>query len=284
MRVEDQSITGEDFPLAALDWPESLKELISILDRFEGTLPESWAEHAPHRVRVAVAGNYNTQFVSRALRAMLAARGVTAKVHEVPFDQWDFQLRNPESDLHGFRAEVLLLLITVRGRDEHLTERVQAAVDAAKGSGIRHVAPVWCEPVSGQKSLEAVRQRNGDLPWFAERWWSSAKLPFHPDHTASVSRYLAGVVRVCVSPRIKLIATDLDGVLWGGVVGEAGADGVDLDSASFQILQKFLRNLRGRGLLLVLRRISQRNYHEGCSGRQRASSTRRDGLWDSTQR
>ena len=35
---------------------------------------------------------------------------------------------------------------------------------------------------------------------------------------------------------------------------------------------------------LVLRRISQRNYHEGCSGRQRASSTRRDGLWDSTQR
>ena len=36
--------------------------------------------------------------------------------------------------------------------------------------------------------------------------------------------------------------------------------------------------------LLVLRRISQRNYHEGCSGRQRASSTRRDGLWDSTQR
>ena len=36
--------------------------------------------------------------------------------------------------------------------------------------------------------------------------------------------------------------------------------------------------------LLVLRRISQRNYHEGCSGRQRTSSTRRDGLWDSTQR
>ena len=49
-------------------------------------------------------------------------------------------------------------------------------------------------------------------------------------------------------------------------------------------LRTFVMAAVANGLRLVLRRISQRNYHEGCSGRQRASSTRRDGLWDSTQR
>jgi FkbH-like protein len=54
----------------------------------------------------------------------------------------------------------------------------------------------------------------------------------------------------------KVIAVDCDHTLWGGVLGEGGLDGIQLGSdgagRSFQLFQRYLKQLKERGLLLAV--------------------------------
>ena len=58
-----------------------------------------------------------------------------------------------------------------------------------------------------------------------------------------------------LSPK-KVVAVDLDGTLWDGVVGEDGADAVRPDAA----FQAKLKELKGRGVLLVA--LSKNNFED----------------------
>ncbi len=67
------------------------------------------------------------------------------------------------------------------------------------------------------------------------------------------------LVRQIVATRrspAKVIAVDCDHTLWGGVLGEVGLDGIQIGSdgagRSFQLFQRFLKQLKDRGLLLVV--------------------------------
>ncbi|KAB8331116.1 HAD-IIIC family phosphatase [Scytonema tolypothrichoides VB-61278] len=57
-------------------------------------------------------------------------------------------------------------------------------------------------------------------------------------------------------PAKKVLALDCDGILWGGVVGEDGIDGIALSNdhpgRSFRLFQEMLLDLKKRGILLVL--------------------------------
>lgn len=54
----------------------------------------------------------------------------------------------------------------------------------------------------------------------------------------------------------KVIAVDCDNTLWGGVAGEAGLEGIQLGpdgpGHSYQLFQRYLKQLKDRGLLLVV--------------------------------
>src|SRR5262249_55963706 len=62
----------------------------------------------------------------------------------------------------------------------------------------------------------------------------------------------------------KVVALDCDNTLWGGVVGEAGLDGLELGpdgpGRSFQLFQRYLKRLKDRGLLLVV--VSKNEEHD----------------------
>ncbi|MEH2114141.1 HAD-IIIC family phosphatase [Nostoc sp.] len=57
-------------------------------------------------------------------------------------------------------------------------------------------------------------------------------------------------------PAKKVLALDCDGILWGGIVGEDGIDGIDLSNdqpgRSFRLFQEMLLALKKRGILLIL--------------------------------
>jgi FkbH-like protein len=67
---------------------------------------------------------------------------------------------------------------------------------------------------------------------------------------------LARLVRRHRLPPAKVLALDCDGLLWDGIVGEDGPNGVKVggDGAgrAFQLLQKQIKTLQERGVLLVL--------------------------------
>jgi len=63
-------------------------------------------------------------------------------------------------------------------------------------------------------------------------------------------------VRSARGPGAKVVALDCDNTLWGGVVGEAGLEGLVLGAdgpgRSFQLFQQYLARLKDRGLLLAV--------------------------------
>ncbi len=104
--------------------------------------------------------------------------------------------------------------------------------------------------------LDAVSAYAGRRQWFDERLWDMGKtfcnlecLPLAAQ--AIVDLVLAGLGRV-----VKCVILDLDNTLWGGVVGDLGAAGVQVgahgDGEAFHRFQKYLLSLKRRGILLAV--------------------------------
>jgi FkbH-like protein len=91
----------------------------------------------------------------------------------------------------------------------------------------------------------------GRIPWSAAAQVATAK---------RTARYLKALT---VAPR-KCLVLDLDGTLWGGVLGEDGPDGIDLGEDypgnAFKAFHRQLRSYRDRGVLLAL--ASKNDEHE----------------------
>ncbi len=252
---------------------------------------------APHlpawpKIRLALTGNYSTQFLARGFPLALAARNLTAATYESPYNQWRAELLEPGSALQAFApTHVFLALTSIElaygslRTAEAVVASVTAAVQAALKTGDAHFLITLPEPLVDELSdnsgayawrravndglraaltlprvtlidTEPLIRRIGAAAWFDDRFYDTAKLPFHPDRTPAMLGLLAAALAGVVAPRCKLVVVDLDDTLWGGRVGDDGYDGIDLDPAGkgrhFLRLQAFLQDLRGKGILLAV--------------------------------
>lgn len=244
------------------------------------------------KVRLALTANYATQFLARAFPLALAARDIAADVYESPYNQWRAELLDPTSPLHAFAPTHVVVALTsielacgsLRGVDT-VVESVVAAVEAALKSTEAYILVTLPEPLAdevGDNSpaygwrtaicsrlrasltsprvmlvdLEPLVRSVGAQAWFDDRFYDAAKLPFHPDRTPAVLSVLADAIAGAVAPRCKLVIVDLDNTLWGGIVGDDGYAGLDLDPAGsgrhFLRLQSFLLGLRDKGVVLAI--------------------------------
>ena len=83
-----------------------------------------------------------------------------------------------------------------------------------------------------------------------------ADLPYTDGALHVLARQVARVVQARMGLSRKVLALDLDNTLWGGVLGEVGAPGVQLGGlypgSCFLNLQRSARRLREQGVILVL--------------------------------
>ena len=98
--------------------------------------------------------------------------------------------------------------------------------------------------------------RHGRANWRDTRMFLASRLPVA---STSFSAYSRGLVRslsaLFRAPR-KVLCTDLDNTLWGGVLGEDGPEGIATGSAfpgnCYLEYQKYLKQLSSRGVLLAI--------------------------------
>jgi FkbH-like protein len=269
---------------------QTLQQLAACARDYEAAGAPS--EPAWPKLRLALTGNYATQFLAHGFPVALAARGFAAALYESPYNQWRPELLEANSPLYDFApTHVILALTSIEltygslRSPQPVVEAVSATVNAALKSSDAHILVTLPEPladeISDNSAAYAWRRavndglraalamprvtlfdpepllRNVGAPvWFDDRFYETAKLPFHPDRTPALLGALADALVGAVAPRCKLVVVDLDDTLWGGRAGDDGFDGIDLDAAGkgrhFLRLQAFLQGLRDKGILLAI--------------------------------
>lgn len=104
--------------------------------------------------------------------------------------------------------------------------------------------------------LDEVVAQVGRNVFFDSRLWYSARFPFSSAGAREVARRLVAVGAALRFPRIKVIALDADGTLWGGIIGEDGFHGIalgpDYPGSVYLAFQRRILDFRERGFLLAL--------------------------------
>ena len=90
-----------------------------------------------------------------------------------------------------------------------------------------------------------------------DRFWYMARAPFKPDFLREYAADIACVARALKGRTKKCLVLDCDNTLWGGVVGEVGLAGLQLDpheypGAVYYRFQKNVLSLHDRGVLILL--------------------------------
>ncbi|WP_232547558.1 HAD-IIIC family phosphatase [Propioniciclava soli] len=135
------------------------------------------------------------------------------------------------------------------GARRRQVRRLNLALAEAVGDGVHLV------------DAEQVALRAGAGAWFDARYWYLSKNAVGLAAVPLLAEAVADVLGAAVGLARKVIAVDLDNTLWGGVVGEDGVGGLALGDGpageAFVDIQRFLRALKDRGLLLAV--VSKNN-------------------------
>ncbi|MBE1533913.1 HAD-IIIC family phosphatase [Actinomadura algeriensis] len=175
----------------------------------------------------------------------------------------------------------------VRGRLADLRALVRGAVERSSAMFVLHTVPLPAEIRDGLVSLPArtrvtrvwhelnagilrlaedhAQVEVVDLPGLLaeapvaardDRMHRYGGMPYTDGALLLLARQVRRIVQAGTGLSRKVLALDLDGTLWGGVLGEAGAEGVELGGLypgnCYLALQRTVRRLREQGVVLVL--------------------------------
>jgi FkbH-like protein len=118
---------------------------------------------------------------------------------------------------------------------------------------------------------DALIARHGRERWGDERKWLTARLPIASANLPHLAAEWLRFLHPLTGKSAKCVAVDLDNTLWGGVIGEDGMRGIKLGQeypgAAFQQVQRALRDLAKRGILLaVCSKNNEADAMEALSG------------------
>jgi FkbH-like protein len=105
--------------------------------------------------------------------------------------------------------------------------------------------------------LNALAGEVGQAQWVDWGRWYSYKIPTTPEATLAIAKSLGATIGAIFGRSRKCLILDLDDTLWGGVIGDDGADGIQIGNETpvaeaYTAFQKYCLALRRRGVLLAV--------------------------------
>jgi FkbH-like protein len=103
---------------------------------------------------------------------------------------------------------------------------------------------------------DGLVSRSGRANWHDERKWLTMRMPIAADQLPALADEWLHFLHPLCGRIGKVLVTDLDNTLWGGVIGEDGMDGIKLNKeypgAAYRAVQRALLDLSNRGILLAV--------------------------------
>jgi FkbH-like protein len=109
--------------------------------------------------------------------------------------------------------------------------------------------------------VDRLAARHGRVNWCDARMYLASRLPVSAQFFREYSRGLVRSFSTLFRASRKVLCTDLDNTLWGGILGEDGPEGIATGSAfpgnCYLEYQEYLKQLSARGILLAI--VSKNN-------------------------
>ena len=91
--------------------------------------------------------------------------------------------------------------------------------------------------------------------WFSPAVWYAYKYLCDTKHIPVLCHSLANIIKSSLGKNKKSVILDLDNTLWGGIIGDDGADGIELGEETptgraYTEFQAYLKELAGMGIML----------------------------------
>jgi len=266
-------------------------EAAKVLERIAGH--PAVADSLP-RVRLAVLGSSTTAQLLPLLRLHAFRAGMLLDLYDAPYGTFQQEILNPDSGFYRFRPQVALLYVNYRDAQagsaeaeaarwqslwHELRERASCAIimnnfdapperpwgnleagRAEDGLGrLRRLNALLAARAGAGMFLldqDHLSATAGKLRWHDPRLWHHSRqaialsvLPLYAAEVAALLQAVLGRSRKC-------LVVDLDNTLWGGIVGDDGASGLELGETprgeAFLEFQSYLKALRRRGVLLAV--------------------------------
>ena len=233
-------------------------------------------------MRIALLSNVNLE--------SLASRLLPGHDAHLPdgYDVWAQELLDADSQFYKFMPEDCFIIIGEKGNFDGKTAEIVIVKAARSLPGCNfHVstfvaAPVpilplkksltadegrldWRRRLSGMVSenrniypldLSLFSEKYGSEKFYSPKMWYLSGTPFSAFGEKILSSVIENIVRAGRSARKKCLILDLDNTLWGGAIGEDGADGIELDTygegARYRDFQKGILAIKNTGVLLAI--------------------------------
>jgi FkbH-like protein len=254
-------------------------------------LPELSADKSTSsHIRIMVGGNCNTDFLEPALQVTFAEDHTNAVIVRCGYDSWISHALSADDRIDAWVIWISTMGLSNGGilRANLDITGIIVALQAILDRGERVIAIIpetldisidgfsafsrWNRTLR-QNFLAALPEEILiidpdvlllDAPHGMRNnptYWSLAKLPLHPNAAVALGIEAARIISRSRRQKIKVIAVDLDNTLWGGVVGELGAEGVHLDpngnGRPYLQLQRLLKDISDEGIPLAV--VSKNN-------------------------
>ena len=219
-------------------------------------------------------------FTAESLAMRLRTLGLDART--LPgFDTWRQELLNPKSALWEEPGVCIFIILNdVSGPDKEI-EIIREAVKSHPDSTIivstldiqkKPAAPLTGHDASHEAAqswrlaleklnvpildLENLIMDVGRENFYNAKTWYFGALPFSASGEKRLAGEIARVVNIIRHGRKKCLVLDLDGVMWGGVIGEDGLDGIALSASGiggvYRDVQLIAKELSRQGVLLAI--------------------------------
>lgn len=139
--------------------------------------------------------------------------------------------------------------------------RLSATLSGGRGRLIRQLnLRLWEvereEPGVAVLDVEQVSAVVGKNVWNDSVLWHSVKQYPAPAGIPALVRHQAALIRAILGLSSKCLVLDLDGTLWGGVIGEDGLSGIRLgggpEGEAYVAFQHYVRSLKRKGVVLAV--------------------------------
>lgn len=245
-------------------------------------------------LRLAVLGSSTTTQLLPLLRLHAFWEGLRLDIYDAPFGAYQQEILDPGSGLYRFQPQAALLYVNYRdvrpgaaedeaGRWASLWDalRQRAACSVIMNNFDLPVERPWgnLEAAQGDAGIGRLRRLNallaqragqgvllldqehlsacvGKERWHDPRFWLHSRQAVALDALPRYAAEAAALLKAVAGRSRKVLAVDLDNTLWGGIVGDDGAAGLELGETprgeAFLEFQRYLKALRERGVLLAV--------------------------------